>query len=380
MAVGRAAKLSARAFWIVSGSPCYLLRMPIDGKPVKGRGATDHVPNRFNKHHYGVVHWEGIDELDDAVHQTKYLVEHPKTILNKVTSPDLGMEWSLNPYQGCEHGCAYCYARPTHEYWGYSAGLDFERVIIVKRNAPELLVIALRDPKWPVGVISISGNTDCYQPIEREERITRRLLEIVMEFRQPISMITKNALILRDLDILRELAAMKLVSVAISLTSLNEELRRKLEPRTSTGVNRLKAIEALSSAGVPVVAMIAPIIPGLNEQEVPALLKAAADAGAYGAGYTIVRTNGAVQEVFRSWLQHHYPNRAKKVIAQISAMHGQKMNDSEFGRRMKGEGAFAENIHRVFSVFKKRYFAGRSRPEIDRSLFRRPPRGQLEMF
>lgn len=358
----------------------YILRIMIDGKPVKGRGAQEQVANRFLQRSYGIVEWEGIDEVDDTVHPTKYLIEHPRTIVNKVTSPDLAMAWSLNPYQGCEHGCAYCYARPTHEYWGYSAGLDFERVIIVKRNAPELLEKALRDPKWAGGTISISGNTDCYQPIEREEGITRRVLQVAQEFRQPIGIITKNALVVRDVDILAEMAAHRLATVAISLTSLDEELRRKLEPRTSTAANRLRAIATLTAAGVPVFVMVAPIIPGINEQEVPALLKAAADAGAVGAGYTVVRTNGAVQDVFRTWLEQHFPDRAAKVVAQISAMHGRKMNDSAWGRRMRGEGAFAENIHRVFSVFRRRYFSGRALPDTDHTLFRRPPKGQLDLF
>lgn len=354
--------------------------MAIDGNPIKGRGAQEQVKNRFLQHSYGISDWEGIDEVDDAVHPTKYIVDHPKTIVNRVTSPDLALEWSLNPYQGCEHGCAYCYARPTHEYWGYSAGLDFERVILVKRNAPELLEKALRDPKWDVGGITISGNTDCYQPIEREEGITRRVLQVAQEFRQPIGIITKNALVMRDVDILAEMAAHRLAHVAISLTSLDEELRRKLEPRTSTAANRLRAMETLTKAGVPVIAMVAPIIPGINEQQVPALLKAAADAGAVGAGYTVLRTNGAVQDVFRKWLELHFPDRAAKVIAQVSAMHGHRMNDSEWGRRMRGEGAFAENIHRLFTLFRKRYFSGRELPARDHTLFRRPPKGQLDLF
>ena len=354
--------------------------MPIDGKTIKGRGAQEQVANRFLRNSYGVVHWEGIDEVDDEVHPTKYLEIFPKTIVNKVTSPDLHMMWSLNPYQGCEHGCAYCYARPTHEYWGYSAGLDFERVVLMKRNAPELLEKALRDPKWDVGTISISGNTDCYQPIERREGITRRVLEVAQRFRQPIGIITKNALVLRDIDILAEMAANRLASVAISLTTLDEDLRRKMEPRTSSAANRLKAIETLSAAGIPVHAMVAPIIPGLNDSEVPKLLKAAADAGARGAGYTIVRTNGAVQDVFRLWLETHFPDRAAKVIAQVKHAHGGAMNDSSYVRRMRGEGAFAENIRRVFSVFRSRYFHGRAIPGTDHSLFLRPPTGQLDLF
>ena len=354
--------------------------MPIDGKPIKGRGAQEQVENRFLRHNYGVVHWEGIDDVEDEVTPTKYLEIFPKSILNRVTSPDLPMDWSLNPYQGCEHGCAYCYARPTHEYWGYGAGLDFERVVLLKRNAPELFEKALRHPKWDVGTISISGNTDCYQPIERKEGITRKVLEVAQRFRQPVGVITKNALVLRDIDILAEMASNGLAMVAISLTTLDEELRRKMEPRTSSARNRLKAIETLTVAGVPVYAMIAPVIPGLNDNEVPALLKAAAEAGAMGAGYTIVRTNGPVEAVFRQWLETHFPERAAKVVAQVKHAHGGTMNDSAYGRRMKGEGAFAKHVDRMFTVFQHRYFADRSMPAMDHRSFRRPPQGQLDLF
>ena len=354
--------------------------MPIDGKPIKGRGAVDQVSNRFLRTHYGVAHWEGIDEVEEEVQHTKFLIENPKTIINPVNSPDLSFKWSLNAYQGCEHGCSYCYARPTHEYWGYSAGLDFERVIIMKRNAPELLEKALRDPKWKAEAITISGNTDCYQPIERKEQLTRKIIEVVHAFNQPIAMITKNALILRDIDLLQDMASRDLASVAISLTSLNEDLRRVLEPRTSTGKNRLKVIETLSKAGIPVHVMIAPIIPTLNEPEVPALLKAAADAGARSAGYTILRTNGAVKHVFRKWVEEHYPDRASKIIAQASDLHGGSMNDSEWGRRMKGRGIFAENIEGMFKLLRDRYFAGRTSPDLRSDLFKPPPKGQLDLF
>ncbi len=354
--------------------------MSIDEKPIKGRGAVEQVANRFLRTHYGVAHWEGVDEVEEEVQPTKYLIENPRTIINPVNSPDLSFKWSLNPYQGCEHGCSYCYARPTHEYWGYSAGLDFERVIIVKRNAPELLDKALRHPKWKAEPITISGNTDCYQPIERKEQITRKILEVAHAFNQPIAMITKNALILRDIDLLQDMASRDLASVAISFTSLNEDLRRVLEPRTSTGRNRLKAIETLSKAGIPVHAMIAPIIPTLNEPEVPTLLKAAADAGARSAGYTILRTNGAVKPVFRKWVEEHYPDRAAKIISQASHLHGGSMNDSEWGRRMKGSGAFAHNIERIFKIMRDRYFAGRESPELRSDLFKPPPQGQLDLF
>ncbi|MBP6391586.1 MAG: PA0069 family radical SAM protein [Flavobacteriales bacterium] len=354
--------------------------MPIDGKPIKGRGAATQVANRFLKHSYGIVHWEGIDEVEEEDRRTRYVVENPKTIVNKVNSPDLRMNWSMNPYQGCEHGCAYCYARPTHEYWGYSAGLDFERVIIVKRNAPEVLRKTFMDPKWVPEPIMFSGNTDCYQPVERKEGITRRMLEVCLEFRQPVAMITKNALILRDLDLLSEMASMGLASVAISLTTLNEDLRRVMEPRTSTGANRVHTIEALTKAGVPTMVMTAPIIPALNEHEIPALLQAAADAGALGAGYTIVRTNGAVKHVFDNWVHEHFPDRASKVIAQVSEMHGGAMNDSQFGRRMKGEGEFARSVHQLFRVSHDRAFRGRTMPVMNTQLFQRPPEGQLELF
>ena len=354
--------------------------MPIDGKPIKGRGAATQVANRFLKLSYGVVHWEGIDEVEEEDRRTRYVIEHAKSIVNKVDSPDLRFDWSMNPYQGCEHGCAYCYARPTHEYWGYSAGLDFERVVLVKRNAPELLRSTLMDKKWNAAPIMFSGNTDCYQPVERKEGITRRMLEVCLEFRQPVAMITKNALILRDLDLLSEMASMGLASVAISLTTLNEDLRRVMEPRTSTGANRVRTIEALTQAGVPTMVMTAPIIPALNEHEIPALLQAAADAGALGAGYTIVRTNGAVKHVFDNWVHEHFPDRASKVIAQVSEMHGGTMNDSHFGRRMKGEGEFARSVHQLFRVSHDRAFRGRTMPAMNTQLFQRPPEGQLELF
>lgn len=354
--------------------------MPIDGKAIKGRGANTQVSNRFLQRSYGVVHWEGIDEVVEENPATRYVPEHAKRIVNRVDSPDLRMNWSMNPYQGCEHGCAYCYARPTHEYWGYSAGLDFERVILVKRNAPELLRATFMDRKWRPEPIMFSGNTDCYQPVERTERITRRMLEVLLEFRHPVGMITKNALVLRDLDILSELAAMNLVSVAISFTTLNEDLRRVMEPRTSTGVNRLKAMEALTNAGVPVFAMIAPIIPALNVSEVPTLIEAAANAGALGVGYSVVRTNGAVKPVFETWIRTHFPERAEKVLAQIRDAHGGQTNDSRFGRRMRGEGHFAENIRQVFALMRRRHFADRELPELDCSRFQRPEHGQLALF
>lgn len=366
-----------------AAAPCqqhYLKRMPIDDNPIKGRGSSLQVPNRFLRRAYGVVHSEGVDEVEEDVQPTRFIATEAKSILNKITSPDLSFPWTLNAYQGCEHGCSYCYARPTHEYWGYSAGLDFERVVLVKRNAPELFEKALRHPRWKGEPISMSGVTDPYQPRERVEQLTRRLLTIALEYKQPVTLITKNALILRDLDLLKALAEDHLVQVAISFTTMNEPLRRVLEPRTSTGAERLRTMEQLTMAKVPVMAMIAPIIPTLNEPEIPDLLERAANAGALGASYTVLRTNGAVQPIFEAWLRHHFPDRAEKVMAQTRALHGGRASDSEHGRRMRGDGAFAENISRLFRVLRKRHFDGRHMPPLDSSFFKSPPRGQLDLF
>lgn len=355
--------------------------MGIDGKGIKGRGATAQVPNRFLQRSYAVEHIEGVDEpVDEQGRPTQYRIENARSLVNRVDAPDLPFGWSMNPYQGCEHGCAYCYARPTHEYYGLSAGLDFERVVLVKRNAPALLEKFLRSPGWRPEAIMLSGNTDPYQPVERAERITRGLVEVMHRFRNPLSIITKNALVLRDLDLLREMAADRLVSVAISITTLDEDLRRTMEPRTSTAANRLRAIEALSAAGIPVFAMVAPLIPALNDKDAPAVLKAAADAGAWGAGFTVVRTNGAVAPVFEQWLRTHYPDRADKVLAQVAAMHGGSVEDTRSGRRMRGEGPFAEAMGRLFRVLRQRYFAGRNAPVLETGQFRVPPSGQLDLF
>jgi len=354
--------------------------MALDGNPVKGRGSGVQPANRFLRAEQGIVHWEGIDEPLEDARPTRYLIEEPRTIVNRVNSPDLPFVYSMNPYQGCEHGCAYCYARPTHEYWGYSAGLDFEQVILVKRNAPELLERQLRHRKWEAAPISISGGTDPYQPIERKERITRSLLEVALAFRQPVSVITKNALVLRDADLLGELAALGLAQVAISLTTLDEELRRVLEPRTSTAANRLRTIRSLTDAGVPVMVMVAPIIPALNEHELPDLLEAAAAAGALTAGYTVLRANGAVAQVFETWLRAHFPDRARKILAQTSALHGGQISDHLAGRRMRGEGAFAQNVNRLFTVLRNRHFPHAAAPALRCDLFRPPPQGQLGLF
>ena len=344
----------------------------------KGRGSQLKTSNKFLKAEYVTEHVEGLDEPMLSSPFTQVFFENPKKIVNKVTSPDLGMMYSVNPYQGCEHGCIYCYARNTHEFYGFSAGLDFESKIMVKNIAPQLLEKFILNPNWQVVPISLSGNTDCYQPLERKMEITRGLLKVFARYRHPLGMITKNSLILRDLDLLSDLAKDNLVHVYISLTTLNEDLRRVMEPRTASSTKRLQTVEALAKAGVPVGVMNAPIIPGLNHHEIPKLIKAAADHGAQAAGMTIVRLNGSVGKLFEDWLRKNFPDRFDKVWNQICSMHGGNVNDSDFGRRMTGEGNFAEAIHQLFRSSKKKYMAGRKMPPIDLTKFRRG--GNLNLF
>ncbi|HYG17684.1 MAG TPA: PA0069 family radical SAM protein [Ohtaekwangia sp.] len=344
----------------------------------KGRGAQIKSENKFLKAQYVTDHIEGLDEALVTAPTTQVFYESPKKIVNKVTSPDLGMMYSTNPYQGCEHGCIYCYARNSHEYWGFSAGLDFESKIIVKKNAPQLLEKFILHPEWNAVPISVSGNTDCYQPLERKFEITRSMLKVFARYRHPLGMITKNSLILRDIDLLKDLAQDNLVHVYLSITTLDEELRRAMEPRTASGIKRLQTVEALAKAGVPVGVMNAPIIPGLNHHEIPKILQAAADHGALSAGMTVVRLNGSIGKIFEDWLRKNFPDRFDKVWNQICSLHGGNVNDSEFGRRMTGEGNFAEMIHQLFRTSKKKFFAGRSMPPIDLTKFRKG--GNLSLF
>lgn len=281
----------------------------------KGRGAQGNPCNPYLEAKYVTEHLEGLDEEWEQQSQTKFYPEYPKKIINVIDSPDLGLGYSMNPYQGCEHGCIYCYARTTHAYWGLGAGLDFEQKIIVKEeNAPQLLKAQLEKPSWVVRPIMLAGNTDCYQPIEAKKKITRQLLEVLLQYKHPVSLITKNSLILRDLDLLQELHQHQLVHVSISITSLQESLRQKLEPRTVTGAKRLAVVRALSEARIPVNVMVAPIIPGLNDHEMPSILEASAAAGALCAAYTIVRLNGTISELFEDWVRKAYPDRASKVL------------------------------------------------------------------
>lgn len=343
----------------------------MDDNNFKGRGSQINTNNRFLKSNYVTEHIEGLDEPLLESPNTQLFFETPKKIVNKVDSPDLSMSYSLNPYQGCEHGCVYCYARNTHEYYGFSAGLDFESKIIAKPNAPLLLEQFLLNKNWNAIPIMLSGNTDCYQPQEKKLEITRKLLEVFSRFRHPVGIITKNSLILRDLDLLKDLASERLVHVFISITSLDEELRRILEPRTASSIKRLKTIEELSKNDIPVGVMNAPIIPGLNHHEIPNILKAASDHGAIGAGMTVVRLNGAIGKIFEDWLRKNFPDRCDKVWNQICSFHGGNVNDSAFGRRLHGEGNIADVIHQLYRVSKKKYFTSKQMPAYDLTRFRK---------
>jgi DNA repair photolyase len=345
----------------------------------KGRGAQYNTINKFLKNEIVKEHVEGIDEWIEPDIKTQYLEDNAKGIVNKVESPDVGMMYSMNPYQGCEHGCIYCYARNSFEYWGYSAGLDFETKIIVKKNAPALLRKFLMNKSWDPVPIGLSGNTDCYQPAERKFRLTRQLLEVCLEFNQPVGIITKNAGILRDKDLLVKMAEKKIVSVLVSITSFEEDLRRVMEPRTTTGKQRLKVIEELSKAGVRMGVMLGPMIPGLNEHEMHRIMKAASEAGAVFSAYTFIRLNSAIKLLFHDWLYKNFPDRADKVWHLIEQSHGGKVNDSQWGRRMRGEGEIATMVSQQFQKYNKRYGLNSERWELDSSRFQRPG-SQMNLF
>lgn len=352
----------------------------MDNPPYRGRGSGINPPTRFDPQHVVQDEWDGIDELPEPNPKTVYLPTSARKLLNPVDSPDIGPALSMNPYQGCEHGCVYCYARNAQEYWGYSAGVDFEQTILVKEDAPAALRRDLSKPSHVVKPIMLAGNTDCYQPAERKFGLTRELLRILLAFRHPVSIITKNALVLRDLDLLQELASRQLVHVFVSMTTQDESLRRQLEPRTASFRGRVRTLERLSKAGVPCGVMTAPIIPGLNSHEIPALLQAAAGAGALAAGYTIVRLNGAVGPIFTEWLERTYPDRAAKVLGGIRACHDGQLNDSQFGRRISGAGPEAESIRQLFHATRARHFAGRSLPPYDTAQFCPPAGKQGALF
>ncbi|HTM53981.1 MAG TPA: PA0069 family radical SAM protein [Pirellulales bacterium] len=358
---------------------------PFAAPKAVARGATVNPPNRFEV--VRVEHdWEQLENSEEVASErrvaTNFFPNETRRLITENDSPDVPFRYSINPYRGCEHGCAYCYARPGHETLGMNAGLDFETKILVKYDAPARLRQELAEKSWRGDALTLSGVTDCYQPAEREFRLTRGCLEVMLEARQAVGMITKNVLVLRDLDLLAPLARESLVHVYISITTLDATLARKLEPRTATPAARLRAIRELSAAGVPVGVMTAPIIPGLNDQEIPAILAAAKQAGAATAGYVLLRLPFAVRPIFESWVQSEYPEKADRILGLIRSTRGGRMNNYEWKTRMRGEGHYAEGIRNTFQVFRKK--AGLDQPlvPLDTTKFSppQPASGQMRLF
>ncbi len=346
----------------------------------RGRGAQENIKNRFEEKSFEEEILEFENDSDGKIIKTQVFPDKTKTLLSKNDSPDVPFEYGLNPYRGCEHGCIYCFARPYHEYLGLSAGLDFETKIFAKFKAPELLRKELSSPKWAPQVIAMSGITDCYQPIERHLKITRGCLEVFAEFLNPVAMITKNSLVTRDIDVLQTLAAHQTVQIYISLTTLDSKLQTKLEPRASSPQARLEAIHALSQAGIPVGVLMAPIIPALNDSEIPKLLEAAAKAGAQFAGHTILRLPYGVKDLFLKWLEDYFPERKQKIIHRLEDMRNGKINDPNFGSRMKGNGIFADEIHKLFSIVSKKVGLNGKSFSLSTASFQKPKGPQLGLF
>jgi DNA repair photolyase len=345
--------------------------------PFKGRGAASNLPNRFEK--IRLERDEDWNPGEDPSPKTRFLRDLSQSIISFNDSPDIPFHASLNAYRGCEHGCSYCYARITHEYLGFSAGLDFETKIMVKENAPELLRRELSSPKWKPQTLAMSGVTDCYQPIERRLQLTRRCLAVLAQFRNPVSIITKNYLVTRDIDLLRELAERHSVMVHLSINSLDPELARKLEPRAASPSLRLAAVEALAKAGVPVGVLVAPVIPALNDHEIPSVLAAAKAAGAGWADTEILRLPLTVAPIFEQWLERNVPEKKDKVLNRIRAIRGGRLNDPRFGARMRGEGIFADQISRMFHVARRKAGLPEDGPEMSTAAFRRPEGLQLAL-
>lgn len=346
-------------------------------------GSRIDPPNRFESVHRDLereqLEWDEESRRQLGHRPIEYLFDDSKSIVSENTSPDIPFRYSVNPYRGCAHACPYCYARNTHEYLGFNAGLDFETKIVVKRDAPGLLRKFLDRPSWQGERITFSGVTDCYQPAEREFRLTRGCLEVAREYSQPVSIVTKNALVLRDLDLLTALARDNLVHVFLSVTTLDSELAGEMEPRTSTPAARLRAIETLSAAGVPVGVMTAPIIPGLNDSELPELLRVAKEAGAAAAGYVFLRLPSTVEPVFREWLGRTHPERQSQIESRIRGARDGQLNGSQWGERMRGTGEIADQIAAMFRLFTRRYGLDKRLPPHDSTRFCRPRSGPCQM-
>lgn len=344
---------------------------------IKGRGSRFNPPARFESVERLPETPEGEDSPCPA---TRFLTDASRTIITRNNSPDVGFEASINSYRGCEHGCAYCYARPTHEYLGFSSGLDFETKIMVKQNAPELLREELSNPNWKPKILAMSGVTDPYQPVERRLRLTRRCLEVLLEFRNPVMIITKNCGVTRDADLLSQLAEFDAAAVFLSITTLDPKLCSALEPRTSPPEKKIEAVATLSKAGIPTGVMVAPVIPGLTDHEIPAIVQAASEAGARFAGMVPLRLPYAVASLFEAWLEEHLPGQKSKVLNRIRSIRGGKLNDPDFGSRMKGEGAFARQIRDLFEIACKRSGIRGNGPILSTRQFKPSPRPQLVLF
>ena len=347
-----------------------------DRSTIHGRGAADNPANRFEAIHLLPENQKG----EDSRPPTELINDSSKSVITRNDSPDVGFEYSLNPYRGCEHGCVYCYARPTHEYLGFSAGLDFETRILVKHAAPELLRRELMSPKWRPKLIAMCGVTDPYQPVERELELTRRCLRVLSEFRNPVTIVTKNHLVTRDSDLLAELAADGAAAVNLSITSLDPSLQRLMEPRASTPEKRLAAVEELSRKGIPVGIMVAPVIPGLTDHEIPSILRAAANAGATQAGYIFLRLPHGVKDLFSDWLLRHFPDRKDRVLNRVRDGRDGNLYDSQFHTRMKGQGIYASHIQDLFEKTCRSAGLSRKRIELSSAAFRCPGRGRQKVL
>jgi len=346
--------------------------------PLRGRGSATNPKNRFESVERVPEPPEDSDEVS-APH-TQFFSDSSKSLIAYNDSPDVGFDASINPYRGCEHGCVYCYARPTHEYLGFSAGLDFETKIMVKDDAPELLRKELSSSKWKPQLVALSGNTDCYQPVEKQKQLTRRCLEVFLEFRNPVVIVTKNHLVTRDSDILSQLAKFDCIGVTISLSTLDPKLASTMEPRASRPARRLAAIRKLAAAGVPVGYLQAPMIPGLTDSEAPAIAVAAAQAGATFSGYVALRLPFAVKELFEQWLAQHYPDKKDKILHRVREIRGGKLNDPNFTSRMRGEGKVAEQMAALFQLARKKSGITARWPKLTTEHFRRPGKDQLSLF
>lgn len=346
--------------------------------PIKGRGAADNPPNRFEP-----LHLEPGDDWtpdNGSVGATQFYIDRTQTIINYNDSPDVGFTASINPYRGCEHGCIYCYARPTHEYLGFSAGLDFESRIMVKTDAPGLLHKELSSRKWVPQVIALSGVTDCYQPVERRMQLTRRCLQVLAEFRNPVCIVTKSHLVTRDIDLLKPLAEVKAAAVFVSVTSLDPTVASVMEPRAALPEHRLATIRALRQNNVPVGVLVAPVVPALTDHEMPAILSAVAAAGAQFAGFVPLRLPFGLGPLFENWLAQHFPLKKDAVLNRVRALRQGRLNDPEFGSRMRGTGIFAEQLQKLFEISCRKCGIATKSPPLSAAAFRSAQPAQMDLF